>query len=798
MLSAIRGAMVAGLFEAMVEMKVEEESKEEKQEELNDEPMEGNAGQFQEKEADAPADSRPKVDIDVVRFSQSDSTLNVLPVAGCSLLRSLGEGGMQYLLASTRCCTGVKDGRYMFEVRIVEALSPVDLQGPARSPMPKQLVRVGFSTPGSSIFLGDADDTIFFDSEGFCGIGKKRTKMSLERFGKDTISIVLNLDKASPNANTVSLFIKGERVGEPQAIAESLRGKALFPVVTYRNVMLDVHFGPEPRIPLPFKCRMIADAAQADVEVNRATLPKDEKNRVVFPVGLPDRGFFAWIDGFLAKNPHYTELSSRKIIDWAARSGIWMLHLKPFAFASNDRPGMHFGLPLMDDGSVLRVIGAILPTLKRNVVLGELKGTLVPAERKTWMAAFAGLQFHKEAVVIMGEPCQEYKDMVRANFLAEKQAKAQLERKRKSQEAERQRIYEKKRRKDGEARKANMTKKVSEEDDAKDEPPPTVAAMDVDELPVNLTAEEKQLKFPKTPLPDLSEKDFAKAYASFALPEADGFDSVRYEWDDANACRELLQKYIYEQKLSRTVDDLVPGSWFKQKWSHFQKMVGEWKKRQYEWKDPSERDALIAKKVEEIKGHGEEAKEVPIVDMEELDVSSVTDISDVGSCEPLFSRFAYEDWQLLTARAEFHFLLHGFRKDLNDPDRPCFSDAHFNFYYQRYFKKAFTPASFCVADVREFLLELAKEVAKLGETGMLEALLPEDVPVTEFVKHTEEQRRDRQRLFDAGDEAAALTFPRALFQPGKGHPRPQTRVTQPQAGQKGQKGQRLVLPTPAA
>lgn len=29
-------------------------------------------------------------------------------------------------------------------------------------------------------------------------------------------------------------------------------------------------------------------------------------------------GTFEWLDGFLAKNPHYTELSDRKIIEWAS------------------------------------------------------------------------------------------------------------------------------------------------------------------------------------------------------------------------------------------------------------------------------------------------------------------------------------------------------------------------------------------------------------------------------------------------------------------------------------------------
>eukprot|EP00438_Fugacium_kawagutii_P015722 Skav235345 [mRNA] locus=scaffold520:1253293:1253487:- [translate_table: standard] len=41
---------------------------------------------------------------------------------------------------------------------------------------------------------------------------------------------------------------------------------------------------------------------------------------------------------------------------------------------------------------------------------------------------------------------------------------------------------------------------------------------------------------------------------------------------------------------------------------------------------------------------------------------------------PLFEKFQYEDWTLLSTRYELHLLLHSFKKDLNDPDRPSFGE----------------------------------------------------------------------------------------------------------------------------
>merc|ERR1712232_97851 len=102
------------------------------------------------------------------------------------------------------------------------------------------------------------------------------------------------------------------------------------------------------------------------------------------------------------------------------------------------------------------------------------------------------------------------------------------------------------------------------------------------------------------------------------------------------------------------------------------------------------------------------------IDMEDLDVFGVEDVSDVGNGEPLFFNFVYEDWTLLATRYELHLLLHAFKKDLNDTDRPSFSEEHLAFYYNKYFKKTFSVKSFGTEKFSD-VVELIKDTIGIAE-----------------------------------------------------------------------------------
>merc|ERR1711972_1272080 len=96
------------------------------------------------------------------------------------------------------------------------------------------------------------------------------------------------------------------------------------------------------------------------------------KNTVsLFPVGIPDQGIFDYVDQFLEENPKYLELSDRKMLAWAASSGVRGRSSWP---VSNDKPGMNLGIQALDDGSAQKTITALLPALNKDVLCLELDG----------------------------------------------------------------------------------------------------------------------------------------------------------------------------------------------------------------------------------------------------------------------------------------------------------------------------------------------------------------------------------------------------------------------------------------
>ncbi|CAE7804204.1 Ddx20 [Symbiodinium sp. CCMP2456] len=753
-----------------------------------------------EREEDAPKDSRAKVNAGTVALNLDDSTLNAMPVCGGKVLMALTEGGMQYLLASARCSAGIKAGRYMYEVRILESLNPCETAGHGRVPNPRQLVRVGFSLKGGSLFLGDGENNCSFDSEGFFVDDKARRRASYKFVRDQTVAVLLNLDPSMANANTVSLFIDGQRASDPQPLPEALIGKPLYPTVTYKNVSLEVNFGPAPRTSLPFTCTMLAHAAAEDLEIPSVAKRKDGKGELVMPVGLPDTGYFDWVDKFLVDNPDFVELSDRKMLDWAWKSGIWKAG--KYYSGSGDKPEASTGVPAIDDWSVGRIISAVAPTFPRKYIIPEMKANLVKSERDEGLMRFTSADFHRKAVVIMGEPDQQYKEWIQKLVLEEKQAQAEAEKKKKQAEAERQR--QQKRQQEERKRKAEAARKnyeaakrrrlgeeveeTEEPEEAPAEEPEDEAPEEEPDVPVELTEEEKALKCRKPPMPDMTEKELARSYASFALPlKSEGFDEVAYAWGNESSCSELLKAWIMEKKQTQRAEDLAPGADFRQAWSAWQKAQQDWRKAQTDFKDPAKRRAFKEQRLEEAKKKIQEEKQTLIdagdeegaraleekveaeqneeMDTENLDVLAVEDINDIGNGEPLFGQFQYEDWILLSTRYELHLLAHSFKKDLNDPDRPSFDLKHLSFYYQKYYRKAWNFSQFGVKEFEE-LVELLKDSVSVDANGHLKADEPEDTPLERFVKLTEDNRRERQRRIDAGDETARLKFSRPQAQRG--------------------------------
>eukprot|EP00927_Polykrikos_kofoidii_P028866 TRINITY_DN2506_c0_g2_i1.p1 TRINITY_DN2506_c0_g2~~TRINITY_DN2506_c0_g2_i1.p1 ORF type:complete len:942 (+),score=205.36 TRINITY_DN2506_c0_g2_i1:76-2901(+) len=743
-----------------------------------------------EHEEDAQADDRPKVAAETP-FLVEDTTINVLPALDGKMLMSISDGGFQYLVAGARASTGVKAGRYMFEVTIVESKNPVEsTRGP--TPKHKHLLRVGFATAESSLFFGDGIGSAGFDSEGAFFGGDQRQK-GPQKFGANqVIAIVLNLEPDSPNSNTLSLFLDGVRSCEPQALPEALIGKVLHPTVNYRNLTLHVNLGPQALKQLPFECRLVNDAAQADSEVRVALKSRKGTSEIVYPVGLPEEGAFDWLDQFLAENKHYTEISERSILEWARKSGVQ--RSKGYsAKSSNDKPGLEFGLPCLDDLSVNTVIAAVAPALERDFVVMELKDNLIADMRKVSLARFVGPEVRRVAKVIMGEPTDSYKEWVRDAVLVAKRKKVESDAKRKQAEKEKECARRKARKADEERkRKADAANKkdakhdsceaekeegAAEAADEKKDVEMEKEEVDVKPEEVFLTEDESKRWFRKQSTEDVNSKDLAAVFASFSLPEeAEGFDAVEYVWQPKEKCEDYLKSWVSVQKLTQKVEDLHPSAWFKEKLSEWIAAITSWKKKHAEAKDPARKKAALLakrKKTEEAKKKAEkeeaegddndkeEKEEEPAltdIDVEDVDVFAVDDVMDIGNGQPLFVNFSFEDWMLLSLRFEIHLLLHAFRHDVNDPERQSFGENHVNFYYNKYFKKALTIKNFGVEKLTQVLVMIKDTVDVDQHTHVLEVLFPDDTPFDNFVKLTEDDRRERLRRLDAGDESARLKF----------------------------------------
>jgi len=748
-----------------------------------------------------------------IEFPLSECTLNVMPVVGGRVLTPLTDGGLQYLVAGARASAGVKGGRYLFEAQIVEAMSASEPpQGlPRNVPQPRQLLRVGVAAEGSSVFLTESA-SICFDSEGFTTCNSQRTPNGHRLRRGQTIGILVNLDGASANKDTVSLFVDGVRATQPIELPEAIKGKPLFPVVNFKNLTIHVNFGPVPLAPLPFKCRTFQCMDPSHVawgpDYGKG---KDGKYEVVFPVSIPDEATFDWLDSFLAKNPQYAEISDRAILKWAESSGIPKPTINNWRHSS-DKPDVAFGIPLMDDFSSRRVLDSVLATQPRNYIIMEVKGNLVPADRAVNIKKFASSTYKKVAKVVVGEPDEDFKKSVQAELLKEKQAAEEMAWKIKQAEAERKKVIEAQmkemeqhdpqsdeltRRKEEALRlaeeggevKDETKEEVKEEDAVKQEVKEEEKDADDSKPPVaTLSEEEQKLMFRKKTCPDVTGTVIAENLMKFALPcKEEGFDEVENVWADDATAQAYFKKWLVKQKVFCRIDDIQPGEYFRNRWQEWQQVLGTWHEKHTEFHSPvaqATRRSLVeerarrraqeeAQKAARAASGEEGAAEEPPAEADplpasEVDPMTVPNVLDLCDGEPIFANFSFEDWALLSLRLELALLAHSFKKDSKDEDRTGIHESHLPFYYHKYYMKSFNVRYYGVEST-EGLTKLIFDAVQLSPDAVLETTLPEDFDFEILVRRTEFERRERQKRLDSGDDSARLVF----NQPQQAPPQPQ-------------------------
>eukprot|EP00929_Paragymnodinium_shiwhaense_P086773 TRINITY_DN4720_c0_g1_i1.p1 TRINITY_DN4720_c0_g1~~TRINITY_DN4720_c0_g1_i1.p1 ORF type:complete len:902 (-),score=255.78 TRINITY_DN4720_c0_g1_i1:100-2805(-) len=736
-----------------------------------------------EREQDAEADTRPKISQPIV-FHTHDTTLNACLASNCSLLTSVNEGGLQHFLAGARASVGIRSGRYMFEVKVIEQVGSAEAQ---KGSMPRHMFRIGFTTAGASPIVGDSAEGCAFDSEGkFCHDSKRTHLMNPVYGTQHVFALVLNLEQSGPSSNTLSLFKNGERVTEPHPLPENLQGQVLYPTVAFRGVTVHVNFGNDVLKQLPFVCRMVQDAAAEDTQVAAKDEPQNGRWNAIFPVFLPDEGTFEWVDKFLKEHPTYQEISDRVIVNWAKASGL--PHRVSGGSSSRDKPDMNYGVKEMEDNSLRGLLSTLASLQERHLVIMEIKNNLLKDERAKNLRRFR-LPLHKKiARVMVGRPPEDIMSVTYKVALEERQESINnrwaTEKRMRQMEIHR----ESKRRKleaGGDKKSEDLTEAgVGEdnvaEDDIPDDQLPEVQ-MDPPALAV-LTDEEKMrcCRKPqgKASVPDLTPYVLNMSFPRFCFPATDeSFDEISYDWDNRATSEGQLRDWKFERKLTTRIEDLQPGDWFRGKWQEWQKELLQWHAKHVESKDPAKKTAT-AKSAAAPKAAAlalppvpdkkeEEKKKSPMDELEEymdkqdFDVFEIDDVCDVnGTGDPLFASFTFEDWALLGLRFELHLLAHSFKKDCTDHERRGIHMEHLQFYYTRYYKKSLQTKDYGCDNVED-LCKLVKDTIVVDRRlKHIDSQLGEDMESNGiFVKLTEEARRDRQCKVDSGDLSAAIKFP---------------------------------------
>merc|ERR1719387_970560 len=84
----------------------------------------------------------------------------------------------------------------------------------------------------------------------------------------------------------------------------------------------------------------------------------------------------------------------------------------------------------LEDLSVRKVLYFLASSLRRNVVVAEVKANLLKEDRASLMERFPKTQFKRIAHIVMGEPAKSFKDRQQNKWRAEKRKFAEMQQKR--------------------------------------------------------------------------------------------------------------------------------------------------------------------------------------------------------------------------------------------------------------------------------------------------------------------------------------------------------------------------------
>ncbi|MCS5643246.1 MAG: hypothetical protein NZ807_08315 [Dehalococcoidia bacterium] len=718
----------------------------------------------QEHEDNALPDNQEQI-TQQITFMPNDMTLNIMSTTPQHVLMAMIDGDTQHLLAGARANVGIVNGRYVFEVKIL-AINPSgypdshDQQeqhlSQSRYTKPLPILKIGFASTDSSLFLDDCESSICFEYEVSLTHKTISSAPSATIIPEQVISVLLNLSTGHTNAFTISFFRDGVPLEQPRPLPDALKGKALFPTVTFRALTVHVNFGSTPIAKLPFVCPMIQNAASKDVVIARDVRPSDGKHKILSPVCWPSEGTSEWLDIFLTKSPEYTELSDRMLLDWIERSGILTRKDNRGAFETIN---YYFGAHKLNnlDAGLRRILTQIAPLQQRNYIVMDFKGNLLENARAETLKRFDVTYYKHIAMILVGEPSHSIDDHTDTTLL-------------------------------------NETKRLTNE-----------------EYKVWLLKKQQQreieydtmnTRFQKPSVFDQNPHVRSANFTNFTLPTtAEGFNTLVYMWQNKEQSIKCVEQWMNARKIPTRIENIAPSEWFRQEWAKWQTQLFQWHQTLNEFKNPAPKISTTAKMVAPCVPEGtsalataaaslEETTATAVTEMvtsvdeqpmcteekhkedfdveitysEDINVFNVTNVCNIdGKGEPLFGNFSFEDWALLSLRVELHLLVHAFRRDVNAPEQNGIHQEHLPFYYHKYINKCFKHEFYGVGSCEDMVHFIRDTIYIDPDLKIFQSTITADLDSFDiFVKLTEESRRERQLRLDAGEKLAPLKFNKAL------------------------------------
>ena len=226
---------------------------------------------------------------------------------------AMHEDGFQYLWKGGRTNMGINGGIYMFECKILKDLV---VKMPETGKPTRSILRVGYSQPLTSLFLGDTAE-----SWGFGGTGKKSHNNEFKDFGQkfgagDVMGVVMDFDDMQ-----ISYTKNGEFLGVCYTnLPKSCKELGMFPHLFLKNVKVQCNFSRENRwfdTPGP-DIKFLNEAPDKHCVENPVDHPESrDECEFIQMVGLPACGKTYWAQKHMQRHPRksYLLLGTNAVID---------------------------------------------------------------------------------------------------------------------------------------------------------------------------------------------------------------------------------------------------------------------------------------------------------------------------------------------------------------------------------------------------------------------------------------------------------------------------------------------------